>query len=241
MAEPYLTCPQSWHHGTLEPNRDSGLILSVDTGSTPMTSYKEYWEGNLYWLTPKEVTRLNQLGQLYVSSTDRTITQIGLSSFSGKLLPPNTVMLTKRAPVGAVAINTVPMSTNQGFLNFTCGSKLRPTYLAYWLLINKPYLEKIANGSTYPELYKSDLFEFEISFPPVEVQDKMLQVVNSIQFLATVCSPVEQSSHSLPSIPSMSGYTKRLTNIRDKILPLLFSGYLETEQVHQILMEKDYD
>ena len=49
-------------------------------------------------------------------------------------------------------MNAVPMATNQGFLNFQCGTKLRPVYLAYWFRVNKPYLELVANGSTYPEL-----------------------------------------------------------------------------------------
>src|SRR5690606_10460962 len=110
-----------------------------------------------------------------------------------KLLPPNTVMLTKRAPVGAVAVNTVPMSTNQGFLNFACGPKLRPLFLAYWLIANRPYLDAVANGSTSPELYLTDLFEFELSVPPLEVQDRILETLQSVRLLSLLGQPLQQA------------------------------------------------
>lgn len=90
-----------------------------------------------------------------------------MANCGAKLLQPGTVLLTKRAPVGAVAVNAVPMTTNQGFLNFRCGPLLRALFLAHWLLANTRYLQKIANGSTYLELYKSDLFEFEVAVPSV--------------------------------------------------------------------------
>ena len=150
MASPFLLHPDGWPVTTLEPNRLSGFVLRVESGGTPRTSVEQFWDGDIPWLTPKEVTRGND--GLYVSSTERSISEAGLSASAAKVMPAGTVMLTKRAPVGAVAIAAVPMCTNQGFLNFVCGPKLLPAYLAYWLLANRPYLDAVANGSTYPEL-----------------------------------------------------------------------------------------
>jgi len=118
---------------TLASESSSGLIVQVDSGGTPSTANNDFWDGDIPWLTPKEITFLED--GLYVSRTERMITKEGLAGSSAKLLPPGTVMLTKRAPVGAVAINAVPMATNQGFLNFRCGSMLRPAYLAYWFRV----------------------------------------------------------------------------------------------------------
>ncbi len=154
MAEPLLDSPKHWQKVTLEPNGRAGYIEAVASGSTPKTTCEDYWDGNIPWLTPKEITS-NRSG-IYVSQTERSLTDEGLASSSATLLEIGTVMLTKRAPVRAVAVNAVPMTTNQGFLNFRCGYKLLPLYLAYWLKINKPYLDTVANGSTYPELYKGD-------------------------------------------------------------------------------------
>jgi type I restriction enzyme S subunit len=222
MAEPYLICPPSWHRTTLEPDPAGEVIVRVDSGGTPSTSVAAYWDGDVPWLTPKEITGLSD--GLYVSRTERAITPLGLSSSAARLLPPGTVMLSKRAPVGAVAVNAVAMATNQGFLNFGCGPRLRPLYLAYWLRANKPYLDKVANGSTYPELYQADLFELELSVPPLEVQDRALAALSALQFAALLGLPLEQSVTDPARMVALQEQNRRLARIRDQLLPLLLSG-----------------
>ncbi|MDI1433876.1 restriction endonuclease subunit S [Polyangium sorediatum] len=226
MAEPYLICPKSWRRSTLEPDGD--LITRVDSGGTPSTSVDAYWDGDLPWLTPKEITSLQD--GLFVSRTERSITQLGLEHSSAKLLPPGTVMLSKRAPVGAVAVNAVPMATNQGFLNFRCGPALRPLYLAYWLRANRPYLDKVANGSTYPELYQSDLFEFELAVPPLDVQDRIIEVLSALQFAALLGLPLEQSVTRPEAMVALQAQNRRLSSIRDALLPQLLSGALDVSK-----------
>jgi restriction endonuclease S subunit len=140
-------------------------------------------------------------------------------------------MLSKRAPVGAVAVNAVSMATNQGFLNFRCGKLLRPLYLAHWLRANKPYLDKVANGSTYPELYQGDLFEFEIAVPPVEIQERIIEVLNALQFAALLGLPLEQSVSSPERMLALQEQSRRLSKIRDAILPLLLSGSLDVTRL----------
>lgn len=235
MADPYLNCPKEWLHGTLEPDRQSPLIRRVDTGSTPRTRRDDYWDGDVPWLTPKEITGLTD--GLFVSQTERTITNAGLSSCSAKLLPPGTVMLTKRAPVGSVVVNAVPMATNQGFLNFQCGPMLRPLYLAYWFKANRPYLDLIANGSTYPELYRGDLFEFELAVPAPEVQDQIIQVLSALQFVSVMGLPLEQSVRTPEEMLAIQNQTRRLSVIRDQILPLLLSGQLNVEGVSSAFLK----
>ena len=229
MAEPLLKCPSHWLHTTLEPNLESELITHVDSGGTPSTKNEENWDGETPWLTPKEIT--NFIDTIYVSDTERKITPKGLTSSAAKLLPTGTVMLTKRAPVGAVAINAVPMSTNQGFLNFQCGSKLRPLYLAYWFKANKVYLNMIANGSTYPELYKSDLFELHIAVPTLEEQDAILSVISAIQYVSLLGLPLEQSMTTPEKMIRMQEQNRRLRIIRDAILPKLLWGEFDVSTV----------
>ena len=229
MAEPYLDYTKDWVRGTLEPGAKSPLVRRVDTGSTPSTRRDDYWDGDVPWLTPKEITGLTD--RLFVSQTERAITEEGLASCSAKLLPAGTVMLTKRAPVGAVVVNTVPMATNQGFLNFQCGPMLRPLYLAYWFKANGPYLDLVANGSTYPELYRGDLFEFELAVPPIEVQDQIIQVISALQFVSLMGLPLEQSVGTPEEMLAIQNQTRRLSAIRDQVLPLLLSGQLSVRRV----------
>jgi restriction endonuclease S subunit len=225
MAEPYLVCPKGWVTGTLEADPAVGLIEAVDSGTTPSTTRDEYWDGGVPWVTPKEVSALG--GAMYVSSTERTISQSGLASCSAKMLPVGTVMLTKRAPVGCVAVNAVPMATNQGFLNFRCGPKLRPLYLAHWLKVNRPYLDLVANGSTYPELYIGDLFEFHISVPSIEEQDRILEFIDALQLVTLLGEPLQQSVPNPEAVVPIQKQNERLSNIQDSILPLLLSGHIE--------------
>ncbi len=203
----------------------AGLITQVGTGSTPGTTIDEFWDGDIPWLTPKEIT--GDFKGLYVSTTERNITQLGLDNSSAKLMPPGTVMLSKRAPVGAVAVNTVPMATNQGFLNFVCGPKLRPIYLALWLKANITYLDRVANGSTYPELYKNDLFEFQISVPDLAIQDQIVSAVLSLEFAVLLGAPLEQTSRDLTATRQIRAETGRLDAACSRLIPLLLSGKLD--------------
>ena len=225
MADPYLRCPAAWLRGTLEPDPALGLIERVDTGGTPATTTAEFWDGDVLWLTPKEIARSGR--GLHVTQTERTITQLGLQSSGAKLLAPGTVMLTKRAPVGAVAVAAAPMATNQGFLNFTCGPHLRPLYLAYWLTANRPYLDLVANGSTYPELYKGDLFELEIAAPALDTQDRIIDFLASLEFVALLGLPLEQSTVDPSRMPAIHEQTRRLRELRDKLLPAVMSGEVD--------------
>lgn len=229
MADPYLSIPTTWTMASLEPDVKFGHITKVNSGGTPSTTREDFWDGPHPWLTPKEIT--GRTDGFFVSRTERTLTDMGLENCSSKLYPPGTVMLSKRAPVGAVAVNAVPMATNQGFLNFTCGPSLRPIYLAYWLRANKIYLDQVANGSTYPELYPGDLFEFHIGIPPIIIQDRIIQVLNALQFVSLIGLPLEQSVTTPEEMLELQEQTRRLIGVRDEILPLLLSGQLDVSDI----------
>ena len=224
MAEAFLDHPSGWEVITLEPKKGHGYIENVESGGTPSTTVDEYWDGDVPWLTPKEITRGN--GALYVSSTERNITPQGVKSSAAKLMPVGTVMLSKRAPVGAVAISTVPMCTNQGFLNFICGEKLLPPYLAYWLIANKRYLDAVANGSTYPELYKGDLFEFELAVPPLAQQREILRTISSAKQLALCLDATSHSSIEVRDVLKLQTLRDRIDHFYSALLPIVLSGRL---------------
>jgi len=174
MTRPLFEPPKDWRVATLEVNKEGGVIIDVGSGSTPPTDVKEYWDGHYPWLTPKEMT--SPQCNRYIRITERSVTEEGLKQAGGSW-PAGTVLLTKRAPVGAVAFNDVPMAINQGILAFRCGEILLPEFLFYWLKANGRYLDAVANGSTYPELYPGDLFEFEISFPSINEQSDIVNIL----------------------------------------------------------------
>jgi type I restriction enzyme S subunit len=228
MANPYLPNTKNWETFTLEPNVKDEVIVKVDSGGTPNTKEESYWGGDIPWITPKEFSNNEAL---YYQHTERYITKEGLANSSAKIIPAYSVLLTKRAPVGLVGINTVDMATNQGFLNFTCGSKLLPAYFANWLKLNKPYLQAISNGSTYDELYKSDLFEFQIAIPPVDYQKKVLAILSSIDLLIKLKEPIETIMTSQNNLEWIANQNERLNKIKDILIYQLFSGEIDANNL----------
>lgn len=228
MARPFLPIPAEWSSVSLATPADEGFVLRVDSGGTPSTTEEIYWDGEIPWLTPREVTRLGYA--IYVADTERRITDLGLRNSAAKLLPPETVLLTKRAPVGGVAINAVAMTTNQGFLSFQCGPRLRPLYLAHWLRVNGEYLGQIANGSTYPELYVSDLFEIVAGIPPLQEQDAILSWIRAVEFLAQVGIPLEQSAASTAEMVRFQAQTQRIREAGRTLFEALLAGEIRVAE-----------
>ena len=96
--------------------------LKVVSGGTPDTKKSEYWDGDIFWAIPTDITNLN--GNHIIKDTERKITQAGVDGSSAKPLPIGSVLMTSRATIGEAAINEVPITTNQGFQSFVCSDKL---------------------------------------------------------------------------------------------------------------------
>ena len=88
-----------------------GEACEVMNGGTPKTGIPEYWNGGHLWIAPAE---MDNRSSPYVSDTKRKITDLGLCDSSAQMLPPNSVILSSRAPIGHLVINIEPMATNQG-------------------------------------------------------------------------------------------------------------------------------
>ncbi len=153
------------------PTKKLGEVCGVVGGGTPSTKVSEYWGNKYHWVTPKD---LGQLKSVEISQTNKQITDSGLRDSSAKLLPAGSVILSSRAPIGYVAINTVPMATNQGCRSFVCGPKVFNKYLYYFLIASHDYLQTLGGGSTFLEVSGSRLKEIEIRVPPIREQGKIV-------------------------------------------------------------------
>ena len=146
-----------------------GEVGTIIGGSTPKTSEPSYWNGEHFWVTPAELD-----GSKYISSTSRTITNEGVKSAHLQLLPPGTILLSSRAPIGKVTITRVPMYSNQGFKNLICADNLYNEY-AYWFLYhNTEYLNSLGTGATFKEISKRIVEQIPIPIPPMEEQERIV-------------------------------------------------------------------
>lgn len=137
-------------------------FADVIGGGTPKTKMSEYWNGSIPWLTPKDLS--SHLGR-FISKGERNISKKGLSNSSARLLPPKTVLLTSRAPVGYLAISKNELTTNQGFRSLIVRDEFIPEFIYYLLLNNVEYLKRHASGSTFQELSGGTLKELEFEVP----------------------------------------------------------------------------
>lgn len=144
-------------------------------GATPKSGTAEYWDGDIPWTTPKD---LSDLDGKYLSDTPRKITAAGLKNCSSELLPPNSVLFSSRAPIGHVAINTVPIATNQGFKSFIPSPNLDASFLFWWLKCHRAQLELLGNGATFKEVSKAVVERIEIPLPPLDEQKRIAAILD---------------------------------------------------------------
>ena len=149
-------------------------VTQVLGGGTPSRKEERFFGGELAWATPTDITSLEGL---YISRTKETVTDEGLRSSSTKLMPVGSVLLTSRATIGFTAVASVPICTNQGFVNFICGQDLMPEFLAYWLRTQKQKMLQVAGGTTFKEIARGVLRKFEIAFPGIERQRHMADIL----------------------------------------------------------------
>lgn len=155
-------------------------VARVVGGATPKTDNPDFWDGAIDWATPKDLSNLQ--GKL-ISSTPRKITDAGLRSCAAEVLPAGSVLFSSRAPIGHVAINTVPMATNQGFKSFVPDPELDANFLYWWLDANRERLQALGTGATFKEVSKAVVQRIEVPLPPLEEQKRIAEILDQADAL----------------------------------------------------------
>lgn len=151
-------------------------VSDVINGGTPKTGIIEYWGGEINWITPAD---LGKLSTVSVDETPRKITELGLQKSSAKLFRENSVILSTRAPIGHLAINTVPMATNQGCRGLVPKKNLDTWFLYYFLKGNIQLLNDLGTGTTFLELSSTSLKSVEIPLPPLPEQHRIVSLLDT--------------------------------------------------------------
>lgn len=144
----------------VKPLRKVGDIKS---GGTPSTAQTHFWDGGVPWCTPTDVTALR--GGKYISDTARTISTTGVQFSSAEALPPGSLIMTSRATIGECAINLIPVTTNQGFKNIVPFAEIDVEFLYYLMTTQKTGLVTLCAGSTFLEIGKKQLSNYEVTLP----------------------------------------------------------------------------
>lgn len=153
-------------------------IGEVVGGATPSTKNEQFYNGDISWITPKD---LSDFKGRFISRGERNITQQGLESCSTRLLPKNTILFSSRAPIGYVAIAKKNMCTNQGFKSVIPNEKIDYMFLYYLLKYNKDRIEAMGSGTTFKEVSGSTMRNIEVEIPrSITEQKKIANILDAI-------------------------------------------------------------
>lgn len=164
-------------------------------GGTPSKSNNSFWEeGDIPWLSNSELDE----GKInYVASTNKKITCLGLENSSATMIPINSVLLTCTASIGKVAINSIPLATNQQFNSFQCFKEILPKYLAYYFLIIKGRLTKISGKTSFLHITIGNLNKIEIPVPPLPIQRKIVSILERAEKLKNLRQEANDETNTI--------------------------------------------
>ena len=149
--------------------------FNVYAGATPKSGNSEFWDGDIVWVTPADYTT----EQKYVSEGRKSITSEGFESCSTEMIPAGSLIFSKRAPIGLVAINTVDLCTNQGCLSCVPLDKNDVEYFYYAFSCFTEQFDLYGSGTTFKEISADAFVNFPIPYPTITTQQKISEYLRS--------------------------------------------------------------
>jgi type I restriction enzyme S subunit len=150
--------PSGW---AVEPLKAAYAIVG---GATPKSEVADYWDGDVPWVTPGDLSKLTTL---FIGETIRTISEEGLAACAASRVPSGSVILSTRAPIGSIGITTEPTTTNQGCKALVPRRGANSSFLAYTLSAATTALNVRGKGTTFLELSGDELGRFNVPTPSI--------------------------------------------------------------------------
>ena len=181
--KPTFTINPNWEKVKLGDEKYFG----IESGGTPDTKNEEYWNGDIYWATLVDLPAKDFITKL--NKTERTITDKGLACSSAKILPINSILVSSRATIGRIAINQIPVATNQGFKNIIIKdfNKAIPEFVAQAIATIVPSMNNVASGGTFKEISKTAVAQLAIPLPPLEEQKAIVAQIEQEEQYVDAC------------------------------------------------------
>ena len=202
-----------------------GELTDIVNGGTPSTAIAEYWNGGINWCTPSDITKKKTK---YLSNTEKTITEKGLSESSASLLPIGTILLCSRATIGEMSIAASEMATNQGFKNLICKKDVDNEFLYYALFPLRNKMLELAIGTTFLEISKSALQSIEVIIPADIIEQTA--IAGALSDVDSLISSLQKLIEKKKAIKQ--GAMQELLTGQKRFLG--FSGEWETRKVGEL-------
>ena len=128
-------------------------LFAVSSGATPASGNPDFWDGDINWATPEDVSRAGR----NLTKTRRRITEQGFENCSAQLVSAGSIVLTKRAPIGQLTIANVETCCNQGCFLLEPTEEADTDFFYFWLSVQTEYLQALGRGSTFMELSTDEI------------------------------------------------------------------------------------
>lgn len=195
----------------VEWKKMSEVCKNICSGGTPLTSKAEYYDGNIPWLRTQEVDYCE------IHSTLRNITQLGLENSSAKMIPANCVIVAMYGATAAkVAINKIPLCTNQACCNLEIDEKQALVrYVYQWICKQYEVLKAMGEGSQH-NINAQKVKDFKIPIPTLEEQNRIVSILDRFESLTT------SLQSGLPA--EIAARRQQYEHYRDKLLTFKRKG-----------------
>lgn len=193
-------------------------VARLESGHTPSRRHPEYWDGDIPWIGIRDATENH--GRI-LSDTEQHVTQAGIDNSSARVLPPNTVCLSRTASIGFVVVTGRAMATSQDFVNWVCGPDIEWRFLQYVLLAERDSYAQFASGTTHQTIYFPEVKAFHICLPPLREQRRISAILGALddkielnrQLNRSLRDSMQTAYQSLMTDTSAAGAAQPVTRI----------------------------
>lgn len=171
VGMPDTPLPKGWRWTALSD------VARLETGHTPSRRHPEYWGGDVPWIGIKDATENH--GRM-IEDTYQHTNELGIANSSARILPTNTVCLSRTASVGYVVVMGRPMATSQDFVNWVCSDAVDYRFLKYVLLAERNAFLRFASGTTHQTIYFPEVKAFHVALPSIREQHAISHILGSL-------------------------------------------------------------
>lgn len=204
--------PEGWTVSPLD------AVLELIGGGTPKTNIAHYWGGDIPWFS---VADAPSTSDVFVTSTEKSITEEGLNNSSARLLRKGNTIISARGTVGKCAITARPMAMNQSCYGVQGTNSYSDYYIYYTVLLKVADLQQRSHGSVFSTITRNTFQTIKIPVCPVVITHAFDDAVAA--FMERILLNIQQ--------------VEILERTRDTLLPKLLSGELRIPEAEQKMAE----
>ena len=175
-------------------------LARLETGHTPSRNRPDWWGGDIPWIALPDIRRVD--GRLAFETLETTNLE-GIAHSAARVLPTDTVVMSRTASVGFVTRMGRPMATSQDFVNWVCGPDLDPEFLMHLLIRSRAEIRSLASGAIHKTVYFPTVKTFRVSVPPIAEQRRIAaEVRERLAAIDAMASAIRAEQEAIEALPA---------------------------------------